>query len=135
MLLSSQLDRSRPLWEPWWFLENLANDRVGLVLKYHHCLLDGASGVSLATLLWDIAPDTTGPLVPAPSAEEQSAGGAPSVVEARGRVTIQVAARPLRVARYVLGGARKCHAPHPSRTMGHPQQVYVSVTAGSCPSS
>lgn len=106
MLLSSQLDRSRPLWELW-FLENLANDRVGLVMKYHHCLLDGVSGMSLATLLWDIAPDATGPLVPAPSAEEQSAGGEPSVVEALGRVTIEVAARPLRVARYVLGGARK----------------------------
>jgi diacylglycerol O-acyltransferase / wax synthase len=55
-LLSYQLDRRRPLWELW-YLEGLANGRVGMVMKYHHCLLDGVAGASLATVLMDLEPE------------------------------------------------------------------------------
>ena len=109
MLLSSQLDRRRPLWEMW-VLEGLANGRLALLLKYHHCLLDGVSGASLATILMDVEPDATGPLVPPPPAEEQRAGAEPGTVAVVGRLATEVARRPLRTARYVLGGARKLAA-------------------------
>jgi len=72
-LLSTQLDRTRPLWEMW-VLDGLADGRVAVLMKYHHCLLDGMAGAGLATALLDLEPDAIGPLVPFPSAEESTAG-------------------------------------------------------------
>jgi WS/DGAT/MGAT family acyltransferase len=52
-ILGRQLDRRLPLWELW-YLEGLVNGRVGVVMKYHHCLLDGVAGTGLSTLLLDV---------------------------------------------------------------------------------
>ena len=48
----------------YWYLDGLAHGRVGVVLKFHHCLLDGVSGASLATVLMDLAPDAPPPEPP-----------------------------------------------------------------------
>ncbi len=78
-ILSHQLDRRRPLWELW-FLEGIANDRVGMVMKYHHCLLDGMAGASLATVLMDVEPNP--PVDPnKPPPPESDLGDAPSDME------------------------------------------------------
>jgi diacylglycerol O-acyltransferase len=106
MIMSSQLDRSRPLWECW-FLDGLAGGRVALVMKYHHCLLDGMSGASLATVLMDIAPDATEPLVPPPPLEQQHAGADPGALDTVTHVASQVARQPFRLPRYIYSGARK----------------------------
>jgi diacylglycerol O-acyltransferase len=50
---SQQLDRSKPLWESW-LVEGLADDRFALIFKTHHSLVDGVSGVDLATVLLDL---------------------------------------------------------------------------------
>jgi WS/DGAT/MGAT family acyltransferase len=55
-LQSHQLDRRKPLWEIWLF--DLPDGKRGMVQKTHHCLIDGASGVDLGTVLLDLAPDT-----------------------------------------------------------------------------
>jgi diacylglycerol O-acyltransferase / wax synthase len=52
---SQQLDRSKPLWESW-LVEGLDDDRFALIFKTHHALVDGVSGVDLATVLLDLAP-------------------------------------------------------------------------------
>lgn len=49
-ILSQQLDRGKPLWETW-VVEGLAGDRFALVMKTHHCLVDGISGVTLLSKL------------------------------------------------------------------------------------
>ncbi|HEV3129795.1 MAG TPA: wax ester/triacylglycerol synthase family O-acyltransferase [Solirubrobacteraceae bacterium] len=52
-IASQQLDRSRPLWEMW-VVEGLEGNRFGVISKNHHSLVDGVSGVDLATVLFDV---------------------------------------------------------------------------------
>jgi diacylglycerol O-acyltransferase len=52
-IASQQLDRSKPLWENW-LVEGLEGGRFGLISKTHHSLVDGVSGVDLATVLFDV---------------------------------------------------------------------------------
>jgi diacylglycerol O-acyltransferase len=55
-VFSQALDRSRPLWELW-LVEGLADDRFALLSKTHHALVDGISGVDIATVLFDASAD------------------------------------------------------------------------------
>jgi diacylglycerol O-acyltransferase len=55
-VFSQALDRARPLWELW-LVEGLAGDRFALLSKTHHALVDGVSGVDIATVLFDASPD------------------------------------------------------------------------------
>ena len=50
------LDRARPLWEMW-FVDGLADDHVGMIIKVHHALGDGIANVDLALALIDLEPD------------------------------------------------------------------------------
>jgi WS/DGAT/MGAT family acyltransferase len=54
-IFSQQLDRSKPLWETW-LVQGLERNRFALISKTHHALVDGISGVDLATVLFDITP-------------------------------------------------------------------------------
>ena len=45
-IASTQLDRSRPLWEMY-FVEGLANNRIAVVGKIHHALADGVASANL----------------------------------------------------------------------------------------
>ena len=62
-LLSQQLDRDKPLWELW-FVEGLGPDKFALLSKTHHCMIDGISGVDLATILLDTELSTAVPPPP-----------------------------------------------------------------------
>ncbi len=64
-LLSQALDREKPLWELW-LVEGLGDGRFAVVSKTHHCMLDGISGVDLATVLMDTEPVSAPPPPPAP---------------------------------------------------------------------
>jgi WS/DGAT/MGAT family acyltransferase len=55
-IFAQALDRSRPLWELW-LVEGLADDRFALLSKTHHALVDGVSGVDIATVLFDASED------------------------------------------------------------------------------
>src|SRR3954453_9244359 len=54
-IVSQQLDRSKPLWEMW-MVEGLQGNRVALISKTHHAMIDGISGVDLATVMFDLSP-------------------------------------------------------------------------------
>ncbi|MGH2925419.1 MAG: WS/DGAT/MGAT family O-acyltransferase [Solirubrobacterales bacterium] len=54
-VFSQQLDRTKPLWELW-LVQGLTRKRFALITKTHHALVDGASGVDIATVLFDLKP-------------------------------------------------------------------------------
>jgi diacylglycerol O-acyltransferase / wax synthase len=54
-VFSQQLDRTKPLWELW-MVQGLTRKRFAFVTKTHHALVDGISGVDIATVLFDVQP-------------------------------------------------------------------------------
>jgi diacylglycerol O-acyltransferase / wax synthase len=64
-VFSQQLDRSKPLWELW-LVQGLTRNRFALLTKTHHAVVDGVSGVDIATVLFDLNP------VPEPSEPDDS---------------------------------------------------------------
>jgi diacylglycerol O-acyltransferase len=55
--MSTQLERSRPLWELL-IADRLPDGRIGVIGKAHHCMVDGLAAVEFAALLLDATPDT-----------------------------------------------------------------------------
>jgi WS/DGAT/MGAT family acyltransferase len=76
-LFSQRLDRDKPLWELW-FIEGLGENRFAILSKTHHCMIDGVSGVDLATVLMsgepqrDPPPPRATPWTPRPSPSRAS---------------------------------------------------------------
>jgi diacylglycerol O-acyltransferase len=64
-VFSQQLDRSKPLWELW-LVQGLTRNRFALLTKTHHAVVDGVSGVDIATVLFDLNP------VPEPAEQDDS---------------------------------------------------------------
>ena len=54
-IMAQPLDRHRPLWEMW-VVEGLARERFATIIKVHHCMIDGASGVDLTMILLSTEP-------------------------------------------------------------------------------
>jgi diacylglycerol O-acyltransferase / wax synthase len=59
-IASQPLDRSKPLWENW-LVEGLEGNRFALISKTHHALVDGISGVDLASVLLDLERSPSAP--------------------------------------------------------------------------
>jgi diacylglycerol O-acyltransferase / wax synthase len=54
-IFSQRLDRSKPLWEIW-LVQGFEGGKFALISKTHHALVDGVSGVDIATVLFDLQP-------------------------------------------------------------------------------
>jgi diacylglycerol O-acyltransferase len=87
-VFSQQLDRSKPLWELW-LVQGLTRNRFALVTKTHHAVVDGVSGVDIATVLFDLnpVPEPAEPQIswapsPEPSGATLLAKGAEDVLRA-----------------------------------------------------
>jgi WS/DGAT/MGAT family acyltransferase len=64
-VFAQRLDRSKPLWEIW-LVDRVGEDRFALISKTHHCLVDGVSGVDIATVVFDLEADPPPPPEPPP---------------------------------------------------------------------
>ena len=106
-LVMEPLDRSRPLWHLR-FVTGLSGDRIALIERAHHAMVDGVSGVDVSLVLLDMSPDTPDDVVqkwlprPTPSATSLLIDGAVD------RLTAPVAAtlRAMPSFRHPLGVAR-----------------------------
>jgi diacylglycerol O-acyltransferase / wax synthase len=113
-VLSEPLRRDRPLWE-FWIVPELADGRIGLVGKAHHCMVDGLAAVELGMLLLDGEPEP-----PAADADEWLPAPAPHALEllARGawdrtreplgllKAPLELARAPLALPRFALRTGR-----------------------------
>jgi diacylglycerol O-acyltransferase / wax synthase len=105
-LYSQALDRSKPLWELW-LVQGLERNRFALVTKTHHALVDGISGVDIATVLFDVKP------VPEPIEPDRDwvPRPTPSTAELAAHGLVEAAETPFKLARRALRAAS-----HPERT-------------------
>ena len=113
-IFSQQLDRSKPLWEMW-VVEGLEGGRWALISKTHHSVIDGISGVDLATVMFDLTPETrevehpdeawepAGEPTPAALIASGAVGIARTAVGAAGRIA-RLATRPQEAAAEVREG-------------------------------
>ncbi len=63
-ILSQQLDMRKPLWEMW-VVEGLEGDRIAVITKVHHCMVDGVSGAELLQTL--LSPEPVEKIDPPPA--------------------------------------------------------------------
>jgi diacylglycerol O-acyltransferase / wax synthase len=105
-VFSQALDRDRPLWELW-LVEGLADDRFAVLSKTHHALVDGVSGVDIATILFDTSAD---PMPVAPADHEWVPRPLPSRAQLLADALVERATVPGELARgvrAVLRGPRQ----------------------------
>ena len=93
-----------------WLVQGLEKNRFALINKTHHALVDGVSGVDIATVLFDLkpVPEQNEPEhrwvpTPAPSGTELAAQGVRELIETPFRLT----RRALRAAMDPVSTARK----------------------------
>jgi diacylglycerol O-acyltransferase / wax synthase len=104
-VFSQALDRNRPLWEIW-LVEGLQEERFALLFKTHHALVDGISGVDVATVLFDLGADAA---PPAPAGRPWTARPLPTAPQLLADALIERATVPtelVRGARAVIRGPR-----------------------------
>ena len=112
-IFSQRLDRSKPLWEVW-IVHGLEDGRFALISKTHHALVDGVSGVDIATVLFDLSlvPDEVEPddgWTPAP---------VPSDVELVAEGVVGLAKTPFSLAGRALGALQR-----PGETIGRVREA------------
>ena len=94
-IFARPLDRSRPLWELY-VIHGVAGDRVALLTKVHHAVVDGVSGSEILTVLLDPSPE--GRDISSPP-DARRAGRPPGELEMLGRGLVGLARQPLRALR------------------------------------
>jgi diacylglycerol O-acyltransferase / wax synthase len=133
-VLSRPLDRNKPLWELYVF-EGLEHDRSAVLLKMHHALADGISGMLIASALFDLSPDSDlGPPPkepwvpePIPSTAELAAEAVQDLVLHPMEALVRIAQAPAHAAAVVgqtLDGLRSIVG------MGNPPQGPFDVRVG-----
>jgi diacylglycerol O-acyltransferase / wax synthase len=93
-LVARPLDRARPLWELY-LIHGLEDDRVAMLTKIHHALIDGLSGAEIMAILFDLGPEGRAAPEPQPTAGERE----PDQLQMLARGLIGVPKYPVRALR------------------------------------
>ncbi len=95
-IFSQALDRTKPLWELW-LVQGLTRNRFAFLTKTHHALVDGVSGVDIATVLFDVKP------VPEPAEPEHdwAPSGQPSGAQLLAKDAEGLLQTPVRILRRI----------------------------------
>jgi len=100
-VLSQQLDRHKPLWEIW-VVEGVCDGRFALLLKVHHCMVDGVGGMQLLEHLLSAKPmrdpEPAQPWTPRPR---------PSPVRLAADAMVARSQAPVDAARALAGAVRE----------------------------
>ena len=97
LLFARPLDRGKPLWE-YWVIEGVGRQTFAVISKTHHCMIDGVSGVDLASILMETEKGAKAP----GRKLEFSARPAPGAVELLAEALRDQVVRPLLLAREAL---------------------------------
>jgi diacylglycerol O-acyltransferase / wax synthase len=103
-VFAQRLDRTKPLWELW-LVDRVDDGRFALISKTHHALVDGVSGVDLATVLFDLDPDAGGD--GSPPAEPWIPRPEPTRAMLLADALAERATAPVGLARAAVGAARR----------------------------
>jgi diacylglycerol O-acyltransferase len=101
-VFSQRLDRDKPLWELW-IVEGLEGDRFAVLSKTHHALVDGISGVDIASVLFDTQPE---PQAPTDPGTRWLAAPPPSGAQLFSRALVERMSEPAEIARGVRAALR-----------------------------
>lgn len=119
-ILSRQLDRDRPLWELY-VIEGLEDGRIAILGKNHHAMVDGVSGLDLATVMLDVAADAD-PDIPDPQPWEPAP--APSSYQLAWSAAREAAVSPTQV----VERSRRAFA-RPAKVAGRALEVGLAVAS------
>ncbi len=97
-----QLDRSRPLWECL-VVEGMADDRAAVVLKLHHCAVDGVGAARILGHLFDLLPEgrSEAELIGARAAAVAARRPEPGIWDVALHTATGLAMRPVNTARFL----------------------------------
>ncbi|MCU1621757.1 MAG: putative diacylglycerol O-acyltransferase [Frankiales bacterium] len=104
---SKKLDRSRPLWECL-VVEDLADHRAAIVIKVHHCAVDGVGAARILSAIFDLLPEgrTEAELLGAKQEARALQRPEPSVVDVAVHTATGLATRPWHTARVGISAAK-----------------------------
>ena len=105
MLMTYQLDRRHPLWEMW-YIDGVVGGQVAIFTKFHHCLMDGVSGMGLAEQLLDVEANPP-PRQPTAVGEDDAGPYEPSDLELVARALVPTIQTPRKLLQYVLRTAQR----------------------------
>jgi diacylglycerol O-acyltransferase len=101
-VFSQRLDRDKPLWELW-VVDGLEGNRFAVLSKTHHALVDGVSGVDIASVLFDTQPE---PQVPPATGDRWLPGPTPSQSQLLGEALVERLSQPTEIVRGVRAALR-----------------------------
>jgi diacylglycerol O-acyltransferase len=104
---SRQLDRNRPLWECL-VVEGMADGRAAIVLKLHHCAVDGVGAARILGQVFDLGPEgrTEAELMGARAEAKSRQLPEPSLLDVALHTFTGLAMRPVNIVRFLPTAVR-----------------------------